>query len=51
MAIVLMEGFDLVGDNTELVTKGFITAEGTWNATAGRFGGPGYRGLALYLYL
>ena len=42
MAIVLMEGFDLVGDNTDVLNKGFVRAEGAWNATAGRFGGPGY---------
>lgn len=44
MAIVVdvVESFDLVGDSTDLIKKGWATAEGTVGATSGRFGGQGY---------
>lgn len=42
MAIILMEGFDLVGSNADLLAKGFANTEGTWGAAIGRFGGAGY---------
>lgn len=42
MSVRLIEGFDLVGSNADLLAKGYITAEGTWGAATGRFGGAGY---------
>lgn len=42
MAIVKVEGFDLVGTNADLNSKGWVTAEGTIGASVGRFGGAGY---------
>jgi hypothetical protein len=42
MAIVKIEGFDLVGSNTDLLSKGFASAQGTWGAAKGTFGGGGY---------
>ena len=42
MAITHIEGFDLVGSNADLLAKGAAITDGNWNATAGRFGGPGY---------
>lgn len=42
MTIKLIEGFDLVGSNADLLNKSFVLAEGTWGASSGRFGGPGY---------
>jgi hypothetical protein len=42
MAFALIEGFDLVGSSADLISKGFVTAEGAWGAGTGRFGGAGY---------
>ena len=40
--IKMMEGFDLVGSNANLNSRGWSVAEGAIGASTGRFGGQGY---------
>lgn len=43
MTIQLIEGFDLVGSSTDLLARGASYSEGVVTASAGRFGGNGYK--------
>jgi hypothetical protein len=42
MAFELIEGFDLVGSNADLIAKGFSYTDGTLGGATGKFGGAGY---------
>lgn len=42
MAYSMIEGFDTVGDNSALTSRGWSRTDGTIGAATGRFGGAGY---------